>query len=377
MICLPLVWAVLLFIVGLLAGHLWPSPVWLPLATIVLIITYFCRNRLHVPDILTVLFWCLLGAARISMPTDTPSLLSAAQERMRPQAERLIIRLEEAGVHDEPLALSAALLLGQKERLGRDVRQAYSLAGASHLLALSGMHLGILYGLFYFLLIRWVRFSSWRWHLLPPVLLAIWGYAVLAGLPLSLVRASVMLSVFTIGTLAERHQPPLHLLALSALLILMCSPHALFDISFQLSFLAVLFIILIFVPWRQFLIGIPGQWLWEMLGVSLAAWLGTAPLATYYFHQLPLTGFLLSPLLIPLTTVIIYLGLLTLLLPAFFPFVWLLSRAVALQSWIIRQWGAFDCLVVHDLYPSLLAVFLIYILFLIAALRTKWSIEQV
>ncbi len=125
MVRLPLVWAALLFIVGLLAGHFWPSPVWLPLATIVLVVTFFCRNRLHAPDVLTVLFWCLLGAARISMPTGTPSLLTSVQERIRPQAEQLVIRLEKAGVHDESLALSAALLLGQKERLGRDVRKAY------------------------------------------------------------------------------------------------------------------------------------------------------------------------------------------------------------------------------------------------------------
>ena len=375
---LPLVWASILFIAGILAGHFWPSMLWLPLVFLTLLAIMLCRHRHHAPDVLTVLFWVLLGAARIcagsvapEMGGRSPAVLSGIQAHMQQRADRLVARLQDAGLEGEPLALSAALLLGQRQLLQRNTRQAYSQVGASHLLALSGMHLGILYGLLYMLLLRWSRHGPWRWHVLPPALLLIWGYALLTGLSLSLVRASIMLSVFTVGTLAERRQPPIHLLALSALVILMCSPHALFDIGFQLSFLAVLFIILIYTPWQQYLYDLPGHWLWEVLGVSLAAWLGTAPLATYYFHTLPLTGFLLNPVLIPLTTAIIYLGLSTLLLPMVYPLTWLLTQAIMVQTWIIRQWGAFDCLVLHNLYPAPLAVVLIYALLIIASLRIK------
>lgn len=378
MVRLPLVWASILFIAGILAGHFWPSVLWLPLAGLTMFFIMLCRNRRHAPDALTAVFWCLLGAARMCAGTaphqagaESPAWLTGIQAHMQQRAEHLVVRLQEAGLEGEPLALSAALLLGQRQLLDRSMRQAYSQVGASHLLALSGMHLGILYSLLYMLLLRWSRFGPWRWHFLPPALLLIWGYALLTGLPLSLVRASVMLSVFTVGTLAERRQPPIHLLALSALVILVCSPHALFDIGFQLSFLAVLFIILIYTPWQQYLHDLPGHWLWEVLGVSLAAWLGTAPLATYYFHTLPLTGFLLNPVLIPLTTAIIYLGLSTLLLPMVYPLTWLLTQVIMVQTWIIRQWGTLDCLVLHNLYPPPLAVILIYALLITVSLRVK------
>jgi competence protein ComEC len=378
MVRLPLVWASILFIAGILVGHFCPSIVWLPLAVLTLSAIILCRNRRYAPDVLTIVFWCLLGAARICTDrvphhneANNATWLTNTREHIRQHTEHLIARLQDAGLEGEPLALSAALLLGQRQLLERNTRQAYSQAGVSHLLALSGMHLGILYGLLYLLLLRWSRYGPWRWHLLPPALLLIWGYALLTGLPLSLVRASVMLSVFTVGTLAERHQPPIHLLALSALAILMCSPHALFDIGFQLSFVSVFFIILVFMPWRESLLSMPGHWLWEALGVSLAAWLGAAPLSAYYFHTLPLTGFLLSPVLIPLTTAIIYLGLFALFLPAVTPLAWLMTRIIAVQTWIIRQWGAFDCLVVRDLHPSPLTVVLIYALLVIASLRVK------
>ena len=378
MVRLPLVWASIFFIAGILVGHFWPSIVWLPLAILTLFIIFLCRKRCYVPDVLTVVFWCLLGAARICTnslshhnETNSHTWLTNTQEHMQQRAEHLVIRLQDAGLEGEPLALSAALLLGQRQLLERNTRQAFSQVGVSHLLALSGMHLGILYALLYLLLLRWSRYGPWRWHLLPPTLLLIWGYALLTGLPLSLVRASVMLSFFTIGMLAEHHQPPIHLLALSALAILICSPHALFDIGFQLSFVSVFFIILIFMPWRPYLQSMPGHWLWETIGVSLAAWLGTVPLVAYYFHTLPLTGFLLSPVLIPLTTVIIYLGLFTLFLPAVMPLAWILTRIITMQTWIIRQWGALDCLVIHNLYLSPLIVILIYALLVIVSLRVK------
>ena len=374
---LPLVWASILFITGILVGHFQPTIMWLPLAGLTLITIFLCRNKRHAPDVLTIVFWCLLGAARIStnkLPHHVEAdsaWLTCIQEDMRQRTGHMVVRLQNAGLEGEPLALSAALLLGQRQLLERSTRQAYSQVGASHLLALSGMHLGILYGLLYLILLRWSRHGPWRWHLLPPALLLIWGYALLTGLPLSLVRASVMLTVFTVGTLAERHQPPIHQLALSALVILMCSPRALFDIGFQLSFLSVFFIILIFMPWRQYLHGVPGHWLWEILAVSLAAWLGTAPLATYYFHTLPLTGFLLNTVLIPLTTVIIYLGLFTLFLPAITPLAWLLTHVITVQMWLIRQWGTFEGLVMHNLFPPPLVVILVYALLVIVSLRVK------
>jgi len=369
MIRQPIVWVTLLFIAGLIVGHYFASVLWLPLAAITLLFTFFVRRWRYLPDVTILLFWVMLGAARISVaPTESSPALTSLRQVMKPRAQLLVQRLQEAGLQGEPLALSAALLLGQRDLIEHTTRQAFSRVGASHLLALSGMHLGILYGLLHLLLLRWRRGDSWRWYLLPPVLLCIWGYAFLAGLPLSLVRAAVMLSVFTIGTLAQRQTSSLHLLSLSALVILLVSPRALWDVGFQLSFLAVLFIILLLLPWRDSMRALPLHPVWEMLGVSLAAQVGTAPLVAFYFHTLPLTGFLLSLVLVPFTTLIIWLGLLTLLLPIA-PLAWLLTHCLQAQSWIIHQWGQIPGTTLTDLHPSLLIVLLLYALLLIAAFR--------
>ena len=86
-------------------------------------------------------------------------------------------RLERAGVATRTRGLAAALTLGKRDGLDFETKQAYRKVGASHLLALSGMHLGIVYGFLFLFFIRPIRFSKWRWHALPLILLCLWGYA--------------------------------------------------------------------------------------------------------------------------------------------------------------------------------------------------------
>lgn len=374
---LPLLWAALLFCGGLLVGGQWPSPLWIAASLLLIITLFFTRNRPLPYGLLTVLLWLSLGASRMSVTDNrAPATKEIQAHTTNPSwtalNSRLVMRLQEAGVTDESLSLSAALLLGRKDMVGRDVRQSFRQVGASHLLALSGMHLGIIYGILYLFLLRWGRYGRWRWHLLPPLLLCIWGYALLTGLPPSLVRASLMLTVFTIGFLAEHHQPPLHLLALSALVMLMVSPRSLFDVGFQLSFLAVFFITVLYGPWDEWLSQKRLSWLWKLLGVSLAAQAGTAPLTAYYFHSLPLTACLLSLLLVPLTTLIIWLGVATLLLPCA-PLGAALSMSVRCQLWTVSQWERLPGTVIQDIHPTLPIVLLTYALLITTAVLVNNS----
>ena len=373
----PVIWASLLYITGILLGNVFSSILFLYLSAGLLGAATLLRKKAHVADVLLFAFWITLGMGR--MATDSPRqenglykvISREAQERNRLLAERL----DSTGLDEQALAVSSALLLGQKEGLSREMRRNYAQAGASHLLALSGMHLGILYGLMYILLIRRIRYSDWKWFFLPPILLTVWGYAFIAGMPVSLVRASIMLTLATIAALAQADTPPLHILALSALVILLFTPAALMQAGFQLSFISVFFILVLYRPVRERL-GIRNK-VADLLLLSVVAQLGTAPLSIWYFHSLPLLGALVSIVLIPLTTIIIYLGLLLLAVPVGCV-AGLLNAAIALQDWIVRTAGSIPHSTITDLYPAWWQVLLAYMLLLciIARSRLQWSGED-
>lgn len=373
----PVIWATLLYITGILLGNVFSSILFLYLSAGLLGAATLLRKKAHVADVLLFAFWITLGMGR--MATDSPrqenglyeAISREAQERNRLLAERL----DSTGLDEQALTVSSALLLGQKEGLSREMRRNYAQAGASHLLALSGMHLGILYGLMYILLIRRIRYSDWKWFFLPPILLTVWGYAFIAGMPVSLVRASIMLTLATIAALAQADTPPLHILALSALVILLFTPAALMQAGFQLSFISVFFILVLYRPVRERL-GIRNK-VADLLLLSVVAQLGTAPLSIWYFHSLPLLGALVSIVLIPLTTIIIYLGLLLLAVPVGCV-AGLLNAAIALQDWIVRTAGSIPHSTITDLYPAWWQVLLAYMLLLciIARSRLQWSGED-
>ena len=373
----PIIWATLLYITGILLGNLFSSILFLYISVALLATGTLLRRKTHLADALIFAFWITLGMARIAMdnPQQENAYYKTVFRKAQEQNHKLTERLRNTGLDDKASSISSALLLGQKTELSKESRKSYAQVGASHLLALSGMHLGIIYGLMYMLFIRRIRYSEWKWFWLPPILLLIWGYAFIAGMPVSLVRASIMFSLATIATMAQADTPPLHILSLSALIILLFTPTALFQIGFQLSFIAVFFIMALYLPLR-------GRLGWrnkiaDLLLLSAIAQLGTAPLSIYYFHTLPLLGAFVSIILIPLTTLIIYLGLLVLLVPLGCN-TWLLNTAVTLQDWIVRKVGSIPYTTITDLYPTWWQVLLVYLLLLciIAKSHIHWSRED-
>lgn len=374
----PLIWATPLYIIGILLGNLLSSIFFLYASVAILVASMLVKRKTYVADALLFAFWITLGMARIGMEKESPSenkLYVAICQKAQQQQEAMTERLRDAGLDEESLSISSALLLGQKSGLGKETRKKYAQVGASHLLALSGMHLGIIYGILYMLFIRRIRYSEWKWHWLPPILLTIWGYAFIAGMPISLVRASIMFSLATIATFAQNETPPLHILALSALTILLFKPSALFGISFQLSFLAVFFIIVLYQPLREIIR--QRNVIIDMLMLSVVAQLGTTPLSIYYFHTLPLTGAIVSVILIPLTTIIIYLGLLLLLIPIKC-IAWLLTIVIRTQDWIVDTVANIPFTTITNLYPAWWQVLLVYLLLLclIAKSHILWSRED-
>ena len=377
----PLIWATLLYITGILLGSFLSSSLFiyaLSASAAFLLTGTLLWKKTHITNALLFAFWITLGMARIGMEKEMTSenhYYKVVCQKAQQQQEAMRERMHNAGLEDKALSLSSALLLGQKSGLDKETRRKYAQVGASHLLALSGMHLGIIYGILYLLFVRRIRYSEWKWFWLPPILLIIWGYAFIAGMPISLVRACIMFSLTTSATLAQSDTPPLHILALSALAILLFSPSALFGISFQLSFLAVLFIIILYLPLKR--IVNPQNVIVNMLMLSVVAQLGTAPLSIYYFHTLPLLGAIVSVILIPLTTIIIYIGLIVLLIPIGC-FTWLLSMAISLQEWIVETATHIPYSIITNLYPTWWQVTLAYMLLLciIARSHIRWSEED-
>ena len=211
--------------------------------------------------------------------------------------------------------LLKAMVLGRRDDLGADLLNSYVTAGAVHVLAVSGLHVGV-----FFLLISWILKSlrkekGGRWLYLLLMVSLLSTYAVVTGLSPSVVRASLMCVTFALSqTFARRHHG-LNALAISAFIILIFDPNALFAVGFQLSYAAVLGIILFYPLFKDFyeteILAL--RWLWQITLISLAAQAFTFPLSIYYFHQFPTYFLLVNPFVIGLTTVLIYSAVLLLL----------------------------------------------------------------
>ncbi len=212
---------------------------------------------------------------------------------------------------DGSRAIAYALLLGIKDDLSTDLKRAYSAAGAMHVLAVSGLHVGIIFLLIssLFAFLKFVK--GGKYWLLAINLFFLWGYAFVTGLSPSVLRAVVMFSVIIIGKTSDRYANIYNNLAVSALIILLYDPYMILKVGFQLSYLAVLGIVYL-QPRLYQLITVKNYLLdkaWGITCVSIAAQIATFPLGLYYFHQFP-TYFLVSNLIvIPAAFVILLEGI--------------------------------------------------------------------
>ena len=270
-----------------------------------------------------------------------------------------------AGMDGDLLGVVSAMTLGEKSLVSREVREVFSGTGTSHVLALSGLHLGILFSLLQYLLTFGGRLRRMRVPCQTVVILFVWIYAVIAGMPQSLVRASVMCTLVCLAVIFRRSPLSVGNLYLAAFLILFFNPLSLFDVGFQLSFVSVLFILKLMpsvAPRRVIAASRAGR-LWGFMAVSLCAQIGVAPLVAYYFHNFP-TYFMMSNLVtVPASAVIVPLSF------ALLAFSWLHPLATALV-WLLKAilhflftFLAFVAGIPGaslPLYPSLATVVLVY-----------------
>lgn len=232
------------------------------------------------------------------------SLLSLAGK----YRNQLLEVYERIGLEPKEFAVLAALTLGYKDVIDPELREDFSYAGAMHILAVSGLHVGVIYLILNFLLS--LVFKSTKWRFLHTFLIVglLWFYAFITGLPPSVIRSATMFSFVAIGNALGRKSQIYNTISVSAFIILLQNPNYLFDVGFQLSYSAVISIVY-FQPKISKWIYIKSRllkWLWDLTAVSLAAQLGTLPLVLYYFHQFPNYFLLTNFVVIPLATLIIY-----------------------------------------------------------------------
>lgn len=288
-----------------------------------------------------------------------PSRIERTQQYFLNQRNILLQRLETAGLSDNQYAVVAAMALGDKSSLTKDLKETYSMTGASHILALSGLHLGIIYALLSLLVV------GRRWQMITQVaiILSIWAFVFLTGMSTSVVRSAIMLTVYALLAIGHRQKMSVNTLAFTAIVMLLVSPQALFDVGFQMSFMAV-FSILLFTPlfYRPFsaeylMTHRIIRWLWGMVAVSIAAQIGVAPLIAYYFGHFSCFFLLTNFIIIPAATLILYLSLATLLIPSIGV---VLASIVGLLNTTLLYISTIPGATIDGLHPSVMLTASIY-----------------
>ena len=273
---------------------------------------------------------------------------------------RLLQRIRMNVDDDKAQALIAAMVLGDKSSLTKQEYDRFATTGVSHVLALSGLHLSIIYLLLTRLTLG--RRRSWLIQIL--VLTAVWTYALLTGLPTSLVRAATMITVYGLFSLGGRRRASLNVLCFTAIIMLLFDRSALFDVGFQLSFMAMLGILL-FVPLMESWLSARWMmehrilsWVLSLLMVSVAAQMGTAPLVAYYFGRFSTWFLVTNIIVIPLTTILLYASLASFILPV----IGGVAVAVAhVMNKALDNMTTWPLASIEGLHPSVLQVAMCYV----------------
>ncbi|MDA0177554.1 ComEC family competence protein [Mesoflavibacter profundi] len=225
-------------------------------------------------------------------------------------------KLKEYNFSKDELSIINALLLGQRQYITKDVYDNYTNAGAIHILAVSGLHVGIILLILNLLLKPLERFKHGLYLKTALIFILLWLYALIAGGSASIIRATTMFSIVAIGLNLKRSTNIYNTLGISIFILLLFKPNFLFDVGFQLSYAAVFSIVSIqpliepLLSFKYKLLDI----LWKTLTVTVSAQFGIIPISLYYFHQFPSLFWLSNLVVIPLLGIILGLGILIIFL---------------------------------------------------------------
>lgn len=232
---------------------------------------------------------------------------------------RIISNLEKSKFNKAEMNVALALILGQQQEISQDTIQDYQYSGATHILSVSGLHVGFIMLFITFILKPISNTKKGSFFKLASILISLAGFAIISGLSPSVLRSVVMFSFVAIGSHLRRNGNIYHTLLVSILLILLFEPYFLFDVGFQLSYIALFFILWlhpilknIYTPKNKLTV-----YIWEALTVSFAAQIGTLPLCLYYFHQFPGLFFVTNIIILPVLSFIMIAGIVVMIIAIF------------------------------------------------------------
>lgn len=221
----------------------------------------------------------------------------------------LLEKMKKLSLDEKAYQVGVAMLLGYKNALDPDLSTSFAVSGTSHLLSVSGLHVTTLYGAIYFIFSVFFRNRKYKIYIHLIVLPIIWGFAFVTGLSPSVVRAVTMFSIAGVGSVLNKKSITLNTLSGTAFIMLLYEPLYLFDVSFQLSFVAVASIVCIYPVFKNLyqnrnkVVSYAG----DLFFISFSAQVGTSPISIFYFHQFPVYFWLSNMLVIPLTGVLLML----------------------------------------------------------------------
>jgi len=293
--------------------------------------------------------------------------------------DKLTDFINQSTLSNESKDIIKALTLGEKLEMNESILQSFSNTGIIHILAISGLHIGMISAMLLWLLKPLKSFRRYKYLPLILAFFALWIYAYAVGFTPSVVRAVTMFSFINFGLMIGRSSSIINTIAASILILLVFNPYYLFDVGFQLSYSAVLSIVLfypIFKKWYYPKTKIY-TYFYDILLVSLAAQLGVLPISLYYFHQLPGLFLVANLLAIPMLTILLILGFLFVFL-AFFKIeiTWfsnVLDFVISHFIQAINYLSSYNQFIWKDIYLSTINLFasIVLILMLYAFLYSK------
>lgn len=291
--------------------------------------------------------------------------------------ERIISNLEHSAISKEELNVLNALILGQQQDISPETLKDYQYAGAVHVLSVSGLHVGFILLFITFLLKPIGNSRKGSLLKLCIIVVSLWAFAVLTGLSASIVRSATMFSFVAIGIHLRRTVNIYHTLLVSMLLILLFKPSFLFDVGFQLSYLALFFIL-----WLQPILSSIWEpnnkiikYFWDIITVSFAAQIGAMPLSIYYFHQFPGLFFVTNLLILPLLGIIMAVGVIAILMAIFAKVPFIIAKSIEILikilNAIIHRVASIDIFVIKNISFSKEMLFGSYLLIILLILWVK------
>lgn len=252
-----------------------------------------------------------------------------------------VMKINIPGAQEQAIAM--ALVLGVTEGIDNDLQSAYAASGAMHVLAVSGLHVGIIYGIILVLLRPLNRYAWSRWGIAATSILLLWLFAFVTGLSPSVLRAVTMFSFIALARPLGWRTNIYNTLAASAFVLLIYNPYLIMSVGFQLSYLAVLGIVYLQRPiydlWE--IDNRVGDWIWQITCVSIAAQIATFSLGMLYFHQFPVYFLVSNLFVIPLSTLVLIGGIILLVISAWSWLALLMGKLlvvlIQLLNWLVYK----------------------------------------